>query len=232
MKNSRLTIITVILMITAKSVMAQDCVFYYPDVKGAKIELTHYNDKDKITGISRQEIVNIEKAGNTVTAYIKNEYYDNKDKLTFNNEMEVSCKDGIFYLEMNNYINEQALAGFKGMEMEIKGDNLNFPSDLKVGDKLNDGTITISFNAPEMSMMNMSTVIKNRVVETIESITTPAGTFKCYKISYDIESKVVMTNVSGKAVQWFSENVGMVRTESYDKNGKLTGYSVLTGVQK
>lgn len=231
MKKRRSLVITIILMLTAISVMAQDCKFFYPDVKGAEIEITNYNQKDKITGISRQKIVGIEKAGNMITATIKNEYYDSKDQLTFENDMEVSCKDGIFYLDMNNYLNSDAMAGFKDMEMEIKGENLQFPSNLKVGDKLNDGTITISFDTPGMAM-TMSTVVKNRVVEAFENITTPAGTFKCYKISYDIESKVIMANVSGKAVQWFSENVGMVRTESYDKNGKLGGYSVLTAIKK
>lgn len=81
-------------------------------------------------------------------------------------------------------------------------------------------------------MMNMSTTIKNRKVEAIENVTTPAGTFKCFKISYDIVTDTFLKKVTSKAVQWYSENVGMVRTESYGQNGKLDSYSVLTGIQK
>jgi hypothetical protein len=31
-----------------------------------------------------------------------------------------------------------------------------------------------------------------------------------------------------KATQWVARNVGAVKTESFDKNGKLVGYSLLT----
>ena len=31
---------------------------------------------------------------------------------------------------------------------------------------------------------------------------------------------------------WYSENVGMVRSESYDKKGKLTDYTLLTNFSK
>jgi hypothetical protein len=232
MKRGKLFGLLTILLFTSYVISAQDCIFFYPDAEGAKVEITHYDNKDKITGKSEQEVITIEKAGSNVKAIIKNKYFDKKDEFVFENEMEVSCKEGVFYIEMNNYLNEQALAGFKDMEMEIKGDNLQFPPGMKVGDMLDDGTVTMSFNAPAMSMMNMSTTIKNRKVEAIENITTPAGTFKCFKITYDIETETFMKKITSNALQWFSENVGMVRTESYNQNGKLEGYSVLTGIQK
>ena len=232
MKKVKLFGFLTILFFTSYIVSAQDCIFYYPDIEGAQVELTHYDNKDKITGQSEQEVIAIEKEGSNVRAIIRNKYFDQKDEFVFENEMEVNCKDGVFYIDMDNYLNEQALAGFKDMEMEIKGDNLQFPPGMKVGDILNDGTVTLSFSTPGMSMMNMSTTIKNRKVEAIENITTPAGTFKCYKISYDIETDTFMKKVTSKAIQWYSENVGLVRTESYNKNGKLDSYSVLTGLKK
>jgi hypothetical protein len=232
MKKIELSGALTVLLLAAGSISAQDCIFYYPDVEGAQIELTHYDNKNKITGKSKQEVVLIERAGNNAVAKINNKYYDQKDELVLENEMEVSCKDGIFYIDMDNYLNEQALAGFKDMEMEIKGDNLQFPPAMKVGDVLDEGTVTLSFNTPGMSMMNMSTTIRNRKVEAIENITTPAGTFKCYKISYDVETKTFLKDITSKAIQWYSENVGLVRTESYNHNGKLESYSVLTGIKR
>jgi hypothetical protein len=67
----------------------------------------------------------------------------------------------------------------------------------------------------------------NRKVEALESITTPAGTFECYKLTYDMEIKS-MIKMTVKATQWVARNVGAVKTESFDKNGKLVGYSLLT----
>ncbi len=232
MKKIELYEVLTILLLTAGSISAQDCIFYYPDVEGAQIELTHYDNKNKVTGKSKQEVILIERAGSSAIVKIKNKYYDQKDEFVFENEMEVSCKDGVFYIDMDNYLNEQALAGYKDMEMEIKGDNLEFPPAMKVGDVLDEGTVTLSFNTPGMSMMNMSTTIKNRKVEAIENLTTPAGTFNCYKISYDVETQTFLKNIKSKAIQWYSENVGLVRTESYNQSGKLDSYSVLTGIKK
>ena len=79
--------------------------------------------------------------------------------------------------------------------------------------------------------MNMRVNITDRVVEGIESVSTPAGTFNCYKISYLTSSKVMMVNTSFKTVQFIAENMGAVKTETYKSNGSLMGYSILKTYQ-
>ena len=49
-----------------------------------------------------------------------------------------------------------------------------------------------------MASMDMSIKIYNRKVEAKEDITTPAGNFSCYKISYDMESSTKVINTSLK----------------------------------
>jgi hypothetical protein len=232
MKKANLFLVTLAILAGSKGVSSQDCVFFYPDVEGAKIELTHYDDKGKVIGISRQEVVKVERAGSNIKALIKSEYYDDKNESVFQSEMEFRCEGGVFYVDMDNYLNEQSLASFKDAEMEIKGDNLDYPSGMKVGDVLGNGSVTMSFSSAGMSMMNMTTTVKNRKVEAIEDITTSAGTFKCYKISYDVETKTFIKTITAKAIQWFSEDAGMVKTESYDQKGRLTGSTVLTALHK
>jgi hypothetical protein len=80
-----------------------------------------------------------------------------------------------------------------------------------------------------MTMMNMVTKISNRKVDAMEEITTPAGKFNCAKISYDVETKMMML-IHMKGIQWISQKVGVVRSESYDQKGKLVGYSVLASI--
>ena len=82
-----------------------------------------------------------------------------------------------------------------------------------------------------MTIMNMSVSITNRKVEAVENITTPAGTFECYKITYDVATKM-MINVKMKATEWYAKNVGMVKSESYTSDGKLAGSTLLTGLKK
>jgi hypothetical protein len=82
-----------------------------------------------------------------------------------------------------------------------------------------------------MAIMNMTINVSNRKVEAVENLTTPAGTFECYKISFDVATKM-MINVKSKGVEWFAKGIGMVKNETYDSNGKLLGSNVLTSIKK
>lgn len=41
-----------------------------------------------------------------------------------------------------------------------------------------------------------------------------------------------MFTVAAKSTEWIAKKVGIVRSETYDKNGKLTGYMVLTSMKE
>ena len=53
-----------------------------------------------------------------------------------------------------------------------------------------------------------------------EQITVPAGTFKCVKYQYTL-------NTGAKAIENWSESVGMISYQRFDKEGKLEESSVL-----
>jgi len=116
------------------------------------------------------------------------------------------------------------------MEMSVEGGNLEMPWKLKAGDMLKDGDLKMSFSSGGTTMMNMTTSITNRKVEAVENVTTPAGTYECYKISYEIATKM-MINIKMKGVEWYAKNVGLVKSESYSTDGKLMGSTVLSGLK-
>jgi hypothetical protein len=104
---------------------------------------------------------------------------------------------------------------------------MEFPSNMQAGQVLKDARITMTAKTQGITVMNMNVYITNRKVEAIEDVTTPAGTFSCYKLTSDVETKMMM-KVSVKNVEWYSMNVGVVKSESYNNKGKLTGYTLLT----
>ena len=65
--------------------------------------------------------------------------------------------------------------------------------------------------------------IKDREFIKTESITTPAGTFDCAKVKYNIATR---SPKSKETITGYG-NVGLVRTEQYDKNNVLQSYTVL-----
>lgn len=212
------------------SIYSQDCSIYYPVVNGSIREMTSYDKKDKVTSKVVQEITDINKSISGVEIDVKNSMYDADDLLISEVNISVGCKDGVFKVDMSNYVSEFVQA-YQSMEVELKGDDLSFPSKMKPGDMLPDGSMNIKVNNSGMTLMNMDVTISNRKVEGIEDITTPAGTFTCYKISYNTTAKTKILNVQSSAVEWIADNVGLVKSESFNKKGKLNAYSLLTALK-
>ena len=73
----------------------------------------------------------------------------------------------------------------------------------------------------------MSVETTDRKVIGKETITTPAGSFNCFVITSTTDMKMGMSQRS-TSKQWITEKVGTVKSENYDKNGKISGSSLLT----
>jgi len=197
--------------------------------------LTHYTDKDKITGKSRNQILSIEDNGGLLIATVKGTFYNQKDKELSSVDFEYICDHGILKMDLKRFIPQDTYGAGSNIHFEMKGDYLEIPKSLEVGQTLKDGMIegkmTMEGN-PVMSNMLMTVKILNRKVEDKESVTTPAGTFSCFKISYDFESssKVMGMNntVTMHGVDYIADGIGVVKVESYNKKGELSGYSLLT----
>ena len=80
--------------------------------------------------------------------------------------------------------------------------------------------------------MDNQVKIHNRKVTAEEQVTTEAGTFDCYKITYDQTVTMKIMGMERKnnfqGAEWFSKDAGMIKSESYNDKGKLTGSMVLT----
>jgi hypothetical protein len=206
---------------------SQDCEAYFPMKEGAYLETRSYDVKDKLQGISRMTVLQKQTAGPRVSVTVDVKSLDDKEKEVMNTTMEVYCENGIFYIDMKKFLDQQTMESFKDMEVAMESENMEFPSSLQPGQTLKDARITVSASSGGMKLFSMNVWITNRKVEAIEDITTPAGTFSCYKISSDVETKMMM-KISVKSVEWYARNVGTVRSESYNDKGKLTGYTLLT----
>ena len=115
------------------------------------------------------------------------------------------------------------------MDVAITGTNIFLPNSLSSGQELPDAVMEIEVKGAPIAI-TMSIKMVNRKIDGKETITTPAGTFDCFVLTYDtiIDSGVKMT---GRTKQWLAKNVGMVKTEDYSDKSKLRGKSVLTAFQ-
>ncbi|MEW6469583.1 MAG: hypothetical protein AB1458_11695 [Bacteroidota bacterium] len=213
---------------------ACDAMLFFKE--GSSVTFTSYDDNDKVSGSHKTVYSKVTKTGGTVSATASAEYFDKKGKSTGKAEYIMKCSGGTIMIDMRMMMPQQQADAYKDMEMTMEGNDLEFPSTLTVGSTLKDATMKMSFkpkgsNSPMPMGMTFQVNITNRKVEAKESITTPAGTFECYKITEEVETKT-MFGVKMKSVNWFSPEVGNVRTESYKENGKYMGKTELTELKK
>jgi hypothetical protein len=226
----QLLILAVFCYSSISALLAQDCALYYPDKENTQMEYKQYDKKGGLSGSSIQKITSIKQTANSTEIAVSAESFDAKGKSLGTANLKARCEGGVFYIDMSNYLNQQSTDAYKDMEMSVEGGNLEMPSGMKAGDVLKDGDLKMSFSSGGMNVMNMEVSITNRKVEAIENLTTPAGTFECYKISYDIATKMMIT-VKMKGVEWYAKKVGMIKSESYSKDGKLQGSTVLNALK-
>ena len=108
--------------------------------------------------------------------------------------------------------------------------DITFPSDLKVRTSLPDAEMHVKVASNGMQVMEMNFKITDRKVEAKESITTPAGTFDCVKLTQSTNMKMMFINKTFTTVDWIALNIGNVRSETYNK-GSLESYRILTNIK-
>jgi len=213
--------------------LAQDCTLYIPNTVGTVLHYQMTNAKGKSTGTYTQKMISIENTGGETIFEMLQTYMDPKseENILKQDTIRFRCKGNVFYIDMDKYLNQKQMESFQDMEVKITSEDLMYPSKLKAGQMLNDGSITISIETGMMNM-NMTTKIVNRKVEAAEDLKTPAGSFYCYKISEDVQSKMGFVNMKLHNVSWISKDLGMVRSESYNKKGKLNSISQLIKIER
>lgn len=206
-----------------------DCNPYLLLSEGSSWESESYNAKDKYQGKQAYEVVSVEGDHNSLVATVRFQSYDKKDKEVMSDEVSFSCEDGVVKMDMSEYVPAEMIQSLENMEFEIEVDNMSMPSELVVGKKLDDGSIEMS--AQGAVPINIKVEVVDRKVERKETLTVPAGEFEAFEITSTIRTSGMM-KTERKSVEYIAEGVGVIRTESYKKNGKLDSYTILSSYSR
>lgn len=214
------------------------CNAFYQLKENVRYEYDHFDRKEKLSFKMAQTLKNISGSGNNISATLSQELFDAKkgDRIS-SSDLVWKCQDGILHFDMKsmtlNMDNAQQMnMGDAGMSVDVTGDELDLPSDLKVGQTMKDISYHIKMTMSGITIMNRPFSIKERKVESQESITTPAGTFDCYKINYLTTSEGGVGSGTIETSVWYAKDVGLVKMESYKEDGKLTSRQILTKLVK
>jgi hypothetical protein len=214
-----------LLAVTA-SAFAQNCNTYFAFKKGGKFEITSYDKKDKPAAVLRYTVTEAKPVSGGLAVDLDVETLDAKGRQIAKAQSSGKCVGGTYFTDIRNFASDQMPVN-ADMKVTVTGDQLAYPANLSAGDKLKDASINAKTQMGGMTLMNMDMTISNRQVAGNETVTTPAGTFDCVKLTYTIQMKL-MGNRTLTATEWLAPGAGVVKTEQYDDKGRKVGSSLLT----
>ncbi|MDP4277259.1 MAG: hypothetical protein Q8914_06450 [Bacteroidota bacterium] len=206
---------------------------FFPSKVGTVLIYKTFDKKNKETNTVKYTIKDVKTEGDNMDITYVCESTDEKNESVFKDELIVKKKGDKIYFDMSNLLNKAAFkqTGDVPADIQVTGNNLEVPANPKPGDVLPDATVTMAMNMGFMTM-KMSAEVTNRKVESIETKTVKAGTFKCYKFSSNVQATTMGIKLKTSTLDWYAKGIGTVRTESYDKNGKLQSYTELTEIKQ
>lgn len=223
--KSFFTILFTSCLFTFFSYAQSECSKYYPMDEGTSFQYTNYSHKGKINGILDHAIIDnrIEDGNEMVSMTTK--MSDKNGDFIMESTHNITCSGEGVSIDFKSMMNPQMMSQFGKFDYTITGTNLELPNDLSVGLELPDSSMKMVVNMG--IVMNIKVTIKDRKVVGEETVTTPSGTYDCYVLTSTLDMDM-MVKIEGSSKQWITEGIGMVKQESYDDKGNMTGYSELT----
>jgi len=201
---------------------------FFPTKEGTVLIYKTFDKKDKLTNTVQYTIKQVNISGSDMDITYQCESIDPKGKLVFKEDITIHQKGDKLYFDMSNFINKAAFQqnGEIPADVQVKGNNMEIPLNPQPGDVLPDASVEMSL---KMGFINMkvSADVTNRKVEAIEDVTVKAGAFKAYKFTSDVNSSAMGIKVKANNMDWYVKGIGTVKTETYDKNGKLQSHTEL-----
>jgi hypothetical protein len=216
----------------AQSQETNDCNGYFAYQAGTKLELTQYDKKDKVSTLLKYKVKSNTPTSTGSIFLFHNQVMDKDGKQIVEGDYNIECKNGQIYADVTNIVS--SMATVSDAEVTITGDKLVYPFELKAGQLLDNVNYEVKQNMANggMTIMTLTVSITNRKVEGFETVTTPAGTFECVKISYDSDAKMSIMKNKTRCVEYLAKGVGLVKWESFDKKGKKESSQLLTKLER
>jgi hypothetical protein len=211
--------------------------------KGAIITGKDFDSSGKERSSSVTTVTNVRSEGNETVSDLQMETHSIYGGKEHNNTIKYSykCDGSRIKMDLSAF-----LSNFRALKSaQVEGKALEFPLTLSVGQDLPEASVSAVIDMGKMKMKNTTTYAR-RKVEKKETISTPAGTWSCFKIVSTIETTMEGGNdeMSKKMAEmmkqrsptvstamWFAPGFGVVRSEFY-RNNKLDSRSEIVSIKK
>ena len=206
--------------------LAQDCRQFLLLQKGKTVEMSIYNKKGDLAARKVYQVSDVSTSGAVTTGSLVTEMFDKKGRSIAKANSTMQCNGGAMMIDMKMLIPQQQSEQFN-TAAKAESMYLEYPASMAAGDALKDGNMTMDINTSGLPS-TATILITDRKVEGKESVTTTAGTWDCYRISFKGKMKIKMgpipinSNLDG--TEWFAPGFGVVKSDS--KNGSTVITSI------
>jgi hypothetical protein len=198
------------------------------------------DERGKPAGTIRQRVVSLgsqtnkKKTITTNTALVKSGFYDDKNRLLRLQDITYGCRRDTTFTDGMSEIEHKNMSSFRDRRLAYAPVGLAWPNQPTVGTMLPGGGISVQVSSSAVNIAQVNTAVRRRrIVSGPAPLVTPAGTFQCYKVECEREASVapredMVMRTRYRVIDYYSPAVGIVKTEVYNKNGKLAETRLLT----
>ena len=223
---------TALISLFAGTVMAQDCTFFFPQAEGTVWVRKGYDAKGNLQTVMSYKVDDVETLPTGMEVEADYVYTNPSGTVVNKGDVKAYCQNGEFFMDSQETLSSPGLVSEMSTNVDLTENFINYPNPYAADfDKDNvyfdEASVKIYDKKDRKNRKDMS--IYDREFIKIESITTPAGTFDCAKVKYKLATRSPKSKetLTGYGYEWYSPNVGLVRTEQFDKNNVLQSYTVL-----
>lgn len=191
--------------------------------EGVKLTFADLDKKGKPTAHSVNEITKLEGEApfNCTVEYTVSLLDDKKNPLGIEMVQSYSIRNGIVTFDENSFAGQM----MQGMDVKISGTLFRLPSNAKVGDTFEDYSVLIN-----MGGIKSTAHVTNIRITAEETLTIDGVDIECVVVENNTASKAIGIKSEGTQKIWYGRGYGAVRTETYDKKGKILTTNALVEI--
>ena len=182
--------------------------------EGAELHYATLDAKGKESSTSVVKVKKVKSSGDTYSITQETQLYIGGQAFTSPITASSTVRNGDVVVDFSG-----------GLSLAAEGAGFMLPKDLATGLELPTGEVTV-----DVQGIKVKQDITFHKVVAQESLTVPAGTYDCFVVERQYSAKMMGIKVNGIMKTWYARGIGAVKTDTYDKKGKLSTSQVLTKV--
>ena len=179
--------------------------------------MTISDKKGETSGKQVYMVSNYQESSGSASATVNSEMFDKKGKSMSKASNSIKCMNGVMMMDMKMSMPQSQSEQVGNTDAKAENVYLEYPASINIGDNLKDGHMELSMDNKGMKQ-SITMDVTDRKVEGKENITTPAGTWDCYRITSHTKMKIKTMGIgipmNMDVTEWFAPGFGVVKTKS------------------